>query len=175
MEILHIIISLISKKTPGPGRMSTHQCTSTSRIRFGILSIEIEVFSVQTETCTCYHCEDEIEDELRFLYSCKVYRNLRNNLPYHDYYELNTADKNIMYFNNLLHNNNTTRVLIKFVIVGLVGIFAVVCTLGAWFLFYERLISPLRMGDYLLWHTFCYCIYDEILQTLLEPPMSVEV
>ena len=63
----------------------------------------------------CYHCKDEIEDELHFLFSCKVYKNLRNNLPHYDHCELNTADKKIMYFNNLLQNNSTTRVLIKFV------------------------------------------------------------
>ena len=61
----------------------------------------------------CYRYKDEIKDELHFLFSCKAYKNLRNNLPYYDYCELNTADKNIMYFNNLLHNNSTTRVLIK--------------------------------------------------------------
>ena len=37
------------------------------------------------------------------------------NLPHYDHCELNTADKKIMYFNNLLQNNSTTRVLIKFV------------------------------------------------------------
>ena len=85
-----------------------------SQIQFGILPIEIEVGRYRhkpVEERFCYHRKGEIEEELHFLFSCKAYRNLRNNLPCYGYCELNTADKKIMYFNNLLRNNSTTRVL----------------------------------------------------------------
>ncbi len=127
-----------------------------SQIRFGILPIEIEVGRYRqkpVEERFCYHCKDEIEDELRFLFSCKAYKNWRNNLPYYDHCKLNTADEKFLYFNNLLHNNSITRVLIKFVKDAYEMVnsliykwwvfrdFAAVCTVGAWFLFFEWLIA----------------------------------
>ncbi len=65
-----------------------------SQIRFSIPLNEIEVGrQTPVEERFCYHCKDDIEDDLPFLFSCKAYKNLRNNLPYYDYYELNAADK----------------------------------------------------------------------------------
>ncbi len=55
-----------------------------SQIRFGIVPIEIEVGRYRqkpVEERFCYHCKDEIEDELYFLFYCKAYKILRNNLP----------------------------------------------------------------------------------------------
>ncbi len=67
------------------------------QIRFGTLQIEIEVGHYRQkpmEERFCY-CKDEIEDEFHFLFSCKAYKNLRNNVPYYDHCELNTADKKL--------------------------------------------------------------------------------
>ncbi len=51
------------------------------------------------------------------------------------------------------------RNLLIYKVVSVFGSFASVCTLSAWLLFLELLISLLRLDDYLLWYMYCYCIF----------------